>query len=164
MVIGAIGAILYKQHDGFFLKYTDNKAAQTVAWIIIVLSAANVFTVASIINNEIISTVTVVLIIGQINKRNRFINLEIPVLDFLGKISYGIYVIHPLAILAASVLVSGLRVAAPIKYILVYSSIVSITILLAYLSFRYFESYFLRIKSRYSVIESRNTKEEGRIV
>ena len=35
---------------------------------------------------------------GQITKRNNFINLENKVRDFIGKISHAIYVINPLSI------------------------------------------------------------------
>ncbi|HEY4062603.1 MAG TPA: hypothetical protein VGM30_11910 [Puia sp.] len=55
-----------------------------------------------------------------------------------------------------------------------YFFVVATTFLIAHLSYRYFESYFLRLKSKYTVIESANepdlpyndhiTEQIGRIV
>ena len=98
MMIGGVGAILYKQKHSLFLRLVDNKISQSICWFILFLVAINKYHFASIIDNEIISVVGLVIIIGQINIKNRLINLENSIFDFLGKISYGIYVVHPLLI------------------------------------------------------------------
>ena len=55
MMIGAVGAILYKQKHGWFLWFADNKLTQLLAWIVLFLAAINRFHLASIIDNELIS-------------------------------------------------------------------------------------------------------------
>ncbi len=84
------------------------------------------------------------------NPRN-LIPVENRVLDYLGTISYGIYMLHMPAVYATSGLFRGsswwngnlwLYSAA------YYSVAVGLTILLAHLSYRYFESPFLRMKDR----------------
>lgn len=74
--------------------------------------------------------------------------LRAPVLLYLGKISYGLYVFHQLAIFCGPQIVMhqpGFRIL---------SSFV-LTVLLAMLSYRYLESPFLRLKDRFAVIRTR---------
>jgi peptidoglycan/LPS O-acetylase OafA/YrhL len=154
MMIGAIGAILYiKKAVHFF----DNKLSQLICWSIILLIILNKFHFISVIDNEIISMVTVILIIGQINVKNRIINLETKIFDFLGKLSYCIYIIHPLLIFLFSKILNRLDIHYIGKYILVYNTILGSTILLSYLSFIYFENIFMNLKRNYTIIRSSST-------
>jgi len=159
MMIGALGAILYKEKNKAFLQLFDNKIAQLISWIVILLLIINKYHIASVIDNEIICVVTVAVIIGQINIRNRIINLETGVFDFLGKISYGIYIIHPLVIFLFAKILSSIEGADAGKYLLVYSSILLSTILFAFLSYQYFETYFLKLKTKVSIVRSSWTKK-----
>ena len=158
MMIGAIGAILFKKENKLFLKITDNRISQYICWLIILLVAINKFHFASIIDNEIICIVALVLIIGQINIKNRIVNLEINVLDYLGKISYGIYVIHPLLIFLFSQFLNKVNLKAPYKYLFVYTVILATTILISHVSYSYFEKYFLKLKGKFVVVGSAATK------
>ncbi|GAA4734097.1 hypothetical protein GCM10023229_10280 [Flavisolibacter ginsenosidimutans] len=159
MMIGGATAILYKNGNSLFLKLTDNKISQTVAWLFILAVLINRFHIASILDREIISVVTAVIIIGQVNTKNRLINLEQKGFDFLGKISFGIYIYHPLVIFLTSKLLGPLAMPALPKYLLVYLTVSGLTILIAHLSYNYFESYFLRLKERFAVVKSAATKE-----
>lgn len=158
MMIGALGAVLYKQNHKLFLQITDNKISQICCWTIILLLAVNKFHVASVIDNEIISVVALFLIIGQIRIKNRVINLENNVFDFLGKISYGIYVIHPLLIFFSPGVLNLIDIGTPYKYFIVYLSILGVTIFIAYLSYTYFEKVFLNFKKKFVVVDSAGTR------
>jgi len=87
------------------------------------------------------------------------INLEKPLFDFLGKISYGIYVYHPLIIFlvvkTASHLISNLNPTEGL--IVLYTSIPALTILTAYISYELFEKQLLRLKTKYSSVHSSDT-------
>jgi peptidoglycan/LPS O-acetylase OafA/YrhL len=154
MMIGALGAVLFKQNNKLFLNVLDNKLSQSICWFIIFLVAINKFHFASVIDNEIISVVALFLIIGQIRMKNRIINLEVPWLDFLGKISYGIYVIHPFLIFFLAKLFNKLLINEFYKYALVYFLVLVSTILVSYLSYTYIETYFLNLKKRFMVVNS----------
>ena len=142
-----------------FLRVTTSKLSQVLAWGVIALLALNYFHIASVLDHEFVSLVTVILIVGQISSRARIINLEHNVFDFLGQISYGIYVIHPLIIFAAANVMKDIQMNLVVKYMVVYSSIVAVTVLVSYLSYAYFEKWFLQRKQQYSVIKTSASKE-----
>lgn len=158
MLIGAIGAILHKEKHVYLLIWIDNKITQSIAWGFILLLAINRFHLASVIDNEIISVVAVALIIGQIEQRNRLICLENEFFDFLGRISYGIYVIHPLVILLCATIFRPMIAPGAGGYALAYGTVLAFTIAGAYLLNRYVEKPFLLLKSRFAVVPSSGTK------
>lgn len=158
MLLGGLGAVLYYQNNTRFIDFCTNKASQFIAWFIVLLTALNIFHIASVLDNEIISCVTVIIIIGQITQKNRIINLEQPILNFLGKISYGIYVIHPLIIFYSSKLLHGVSVSPVYYYFILYIGITLTTIVVAYISYTYFEKAFLKIKSKFSGVANSPTK------
>ena len=154
MLIGAIGSILYYKNNVTFLKLTNNFIAQFISWLVIFLSTINQFHISSIIDNELISFVTVFLIISQTEKSKRLINLNTSFFDFIGKISYGIYMIHPLIIFYLSKVLVFSNDDSIYNYIIVYCAVFSITIFVAYISYSYFEKYFLDMKDKYSAVKS----------
>lgn len=161
MMIGALGAILYKKEQLLFLRLVDHKVTQSICWMIMFLVAINKYHIASFVDNEILSFVSLFLIIGQIRVKNRIVNLEVNFLDFLGKISYGIYVIHPLLIFLFSKILNQVTDSETFNYIIVYVVILSATIFLSYLSYTYIESYFLKLKKKFEVVKSISTKHSN---
>jgi len=160
MLIGSLGAIFYFNKQALFLKLCTSKIAQALAWFIILLLLLNRFHIASIIDHEIISGVTVILILGQITVKNRLINLDNKICDFLGKISYGMYVIHPLIIFFSARILKGIEMPAVLKYIFVYSFVTGVTIFISWLSYEYFEKRFLKIKMKYTTVASSNARNQ----
>ncbi len=154
MLIGAMGAILLFRQNRHFITLMDNFFTQTIAWLIIILVAVNRFHLISFLDNEFIAVVTVFLIVGQLRLKYRIVNLDIPVFNFLGRISYGIYVFHPLVIFYLSQLIFMDEKMGSGAYGVVYFLIFFLTILVAHVSFEFFEKRFLHLKERYSTIKS----------
>ena len=157
MMIGALGAILYYQKHTLFIRFTKHIAVQALSWLCVILAALNKFHIAAVLDHEFMSGFTVALIIGQIESSRKIINLDYKIFDFLGKLSYGIYVIHPLAVFFAA------QWFVPpgngfLSYALVYACVMGSTILTAYLSYEYLEKWFLKIKLNYSTIISKATR------
>lgn len=123
------------------------------------LLAINRFHIASVIDGEIVSVITVCLIMGQITKKNNIINLENPICDFIGKISYGIYVIHPILIFYFSKLIGHFKSNSIFNYLIVYILITSTTIIISYISYEFFEKKFLKLKAKYSTVNSKNSRD-----
>jgi peptidoglycan/LPS O-acetylase OafA/YrhL len=158
MMIGGLGAIFYKNNRQFFLKLLDNKISQIAAFLILGLLILDKFNINSIVGHFIISITTLTLIVGQINRKNRIINLDLQVFDFLGKISFGIYIYHPLIIFLLSLFFRKLNVPPVYNVILIYIIVFSLTITIAYLSYRLFESKFIRMKYKFAIIKSSGSK------
>jgi peptidoglycan/LPS O-acetylase OafA/YrhL len=88
----------------------------------------------------------------------KLINLENPFLSYLGTISFGIYMYHLLVdymLRSFSPQLLEMNVFSNTQFIILYHACLLVfTVLLSAFSYRYFERFFLRLKSRYSV----NTK------
>lgn len=158
MLIGSLGAIFYFNGKAAFMQLFTAKLTQAICWLVIVLIILNKFHIASVIDHEIISVVTVAIILGQITVKNRLINLDNKVCDFLGKISYGMYIIHPLVIFFAARLFKGLEWADLPKYIFIYAFVVGVTIILSWCSYEYIEKWFLKLKGKFAAVKSSNTR------
>jgi len=159
MIIGGIGAVLYSQRHILFLQFFNHKIFQFLAWVVIFLVTINQFHIISIIDNEIVSIVALILIIGQIEKKNRLINLECTILDFLGKISFGIYIIHPLIIFYLSQIIQ-FKNHDTINYILIYCLTAVVTIIIATISFKFFEKPILNLKRTFTVVNSKSSMSD----
>lgn len=161
MLIGAIGAILYYSGNKFFIQITTHWLIQFIGWLLVVMLYLNFKTIPEPLLAEFTAIVSLILIMGQVAKRPggwSVINLENNVFDFLGKISYGIYVIHPLVIFGAYYVFADLHLPIVAKSVLVYSVILFTTIALSYVSYNYFEKPFLKMKNKFTIVRSSNTK------
>jgi peptidoglycan/LPS O-acetylase OafA/YrhL len=86
--------------------------------------------------------------------------------DFLGKISYGMYVFHPFVIVLTAIPLKYViphLPGKPFQFIAISLVVVPITILVSKLSFVYFESRFLKLKGKYSNIGSTNEQKQTKI-
>ncbi len=86
-----------------------------------------------------------------------FIKLENKMFVFLGNISYGLYMYH-LIVVAAFIGIlkhSGFNIDNSLpSQLVVYFGITGLSILISWLSYRYFESWFLKVKHRFTVVKS----------
>jgi peptidoglycan/LPS O-acetylase OafA/YrhL len=73
---------------------------------------------------------------------------------YLGKISYGLYVYHPIALGLLSALLGQRLLRLPWHVVLVVSGFVA-TVFLAAASYRWLETPFLRLKERFAFVQSR---------
>lgn len=89
------------------------------------------------------------IILNLVRTQTSIINLDYPVFDYLGKISYGIYMYHVFAI---NLVIIGLNkfhlmiIAYPVIFVLV--------ICLSAFSYKFIERYFLTKKNSFSVIST----------
>jgi peptidoglycan/LPS O-acetylase OafA/YrhL len=154
MLIGCIAAILFVQKSVWIARLT-NKYVAIGAWLILFLAIINKIQISSaLIDHEILSIVTVIVILTQITEKNKIVNLDNRVLDFFGKISYGIYVYHPILIFLSIQFLGKFQKDIFINYLFVFSLIFSLTIFLSYFSFHFFENKFIKMKDKFSSIKS----------
>ena len=156
MLIGAIGAILYFNKNRTFIFFTTHKITQIFSWICIFFLAINTTNFYGIIHEEFYAIITLFIIISQVTRKNYIINLENKLCNFIGKISYGIYVIHPLVIFYLSKIIGHFSTPTIFNYCIVFLSVISTTIILAYVSYEFYEKNFLKLKAKFTSIKSSN--------
>lgn len=160
LAIGALGAYLFWKKSTV-LKYLKHPVVQSLPWLLLLLIAFNRFHLFSIIDHEIVSVFVVILIINQISDFRPMVSLENRVFDYLGRISFGIYVYNPLVIFMAYSSFAYLPLPDHLlSYIVVYASVIVLNILIAHVSYFTLERYFLGFKSRYITVRSVASKEE----
>lgn len=157
MFVGVLGAIYLHQDRERFISLCTHRLAQAIAWICMVLLALNKFHVASVIDGELVSVISLILIIGQVTRRNHLISLENKAGNFIGKISYGIYVVHPLVIFYFG-RITGQLPDRPASYFLAYLGITVLVILIAWILNHLIEKRFMQAKTRFMVIRSSDSK------
>jgi peptidoglycan/LPS O-acetylase OafA/YrhL len=74
-------------------------------------------------------------------------------LIYLGRISYGLYVYHLLALILVGRALGG-KAGTPVRFLTYWFGSLILTIVLASVSYRWLESPFLRLKERYTVVRS----------
>jgi peptidoglycan/LPS O-acetylase OafA/YrhL len=75
-------------------------------------------------------------------------------LVYLGKISYGLYVFHVLALRLVGAAMGG-KAGTPARFLVYWCGSLLLTIALASASYRWLEAPFLRVKGRYVAVKSR---------
>lgn len=158
MMLGAIGAFLYMNNYKLIINILTSYLVQIASWSFFLLMGLGFIHVPAVVSQEIISFIALNLILSQILNVNNIINLENAFFDFIGKISYGIYVIHPLIVLLLSRLYKfRLNEYDNLKYVVVYISVIGLTILLAWISYNFYEKPFLKLKTKFTIVKSTNS-------
>ncbi|RCR69798.1 acyltransferase family protein [Larkinella punicea] len=103
------------------------------------------------LHQETYACLFAVIILNLAANKQTLIKLEHPILHYLGKISFGIYMYHMIAIVIAFKL---LQPVFPGNNWLLYSASILLTILLAAASYEWFERRFIKAKIKYSKVVS----------
>jgi peptidoglycan/LPS O-acetylase OafA/YrhL len=97
------------------------------------------------------------LMIAAVSEKS-ILRLEHPLLKNLGKVSYGIYLFHPPVcnlVMLGFVKVFGSPGSVWVYDILYPAACVGLTSLIAHFSYELFEKHFLKIKTKFAVIQTR---------
>ena len=164
MMLGASGAIMYYRGTEWFKRLCNNRNVAIVAWILFFTSGLWAKYIPSPITNEVIALISLLVIMAGLLRKPI---LENKIMNYLGKISYGIYVIHPILIYVGTRLVNEtlrsceqLQNMRSVCFAIIFVVITGLTILIAGLSYKYFEMPFLRMKDKFSVVKSTNERNE----
>lgn len=160
LVLGGLGAYLYFHHKEK-INFVTKRWVEISAWLFFVIVAFNKFHITSIIDHEILSIFTLIIIINQISNPKKIISLENSVMDYLGKISFGLYVYNPLVIYLMSYLflllpIDNKLVKTGLVFLLVIPAIIGVS----HLSYHYFEKRFLKLKNKYTTVQSASSKAD----
>ena len=157
MMLGAIGAILYYTGNKPFNRVLGHRVVGIISLVLLFFSVKWIALIPAPVRPQVIAVLSLVCIVSQ--QHSPIVNLENKVCDFVGKISYGIYVIHPLLVFLLSALYRRYAMQLPhgIDITVIYLTITVATILTAWLSYRFLESPFLRMKNRFAIVHSQNS-------
>jgi peptidoglycan/LPS O-acetylase OafA/YrhL len=147
MTVGAIGGYIFLYHRDTITFFTKFKVLYFLL-ITTILSLMFFPIILPYFQSIIISILFLGLILITINDQNNFV-LRNKQLSYIGKISYGIYMYHPFIMFLVFPFINSYF---PFTYnsllynFSIYFFILSLTILLSHLSYKYFESIFINIK------------------
>ncbi len=156
MAIGGMGAYVLFFKKKKVLEFLFRKSTQLVVFILTIVLCGTGF-IFPIANHELYSVLFCIIILNVSSNPKPLINLENKPLDFLGRISYGLYMYHQLCIvLAVHLLVHYLHFnfeTLPQEILLSALSII-ITVIMAALSYYLYEKRFLNLKGRFMRVKS----------
>lgn len=165
MIIGGIGAYLvFTKHS--LIQYLYARITQVILFGLFVLLLLNYIDLKSIefLQEELLSVVVCGLILNIATNPNSILKLEHPLLNYFGKISYGLYVYHLFAVVLVLKLLPTVfplqEWSTWISYPVTLGLILLLTTGISHLSYKYFESYFLRKKVHFSKVLSGDMVEE----
>lgn len=153
MMIGAFGAYLFFENKKVLLNFVYNPIVLYLS--ILLFFPLNYFTFNSVIQNGIhipISIMFMIIILNISTNKSCKLKLENRIFNYLGNISYGIYMYHLIVIPIVLVIFKSIILNNSLMVnVLVYVLSVLISILVATLSYELFEMPFLRIKKKFEV-------------
>lgn len=161
MAIGGLGAYFLYNKDERVLKPIFTPLVQVATFVLIMVLMLGGIEIP-FINHEFYSILFIIVILNFAANPKCLVSLENKALDYLGKISYSIYMWHGVAIMI------GLHIA---RYFnpelddfssnaIYYVATFLFTLLLSYLSYEYFEMQFLKFKHLYTKVKSGNLEEK----
>lgn len=162
MAIGGVAAYLlfYKKEKVLAVLY--NKYLQIALYLVIGYITVRGITIPYF-TYEFYAIMFAVLILNLSSNKKTVLNFEYKPISYLGKISYGLYMYHNIMLVIAMKLVLMIRpdmLGTLAGNILYYVLAIGMSIIVATLSYEYFEKRFIKAKIRYSdVISGDNAKE-----
>ncbi len=149
MAIGGLFAVLLFQKNKL-LRLLQNNVLFYLTIIITTLLILNGIYIPYF-HYEFYAVLFGIIILNLAANRTILISLENKTLSYLGNISYGLYMYHPIAIVLALNICKSLNALTNWA---IYPLSIFFTILLAGLSYKYFESFFLKYKGKFSNVIS----------
>lgn len=153
MAIGALGAYYLYQKNEQILRILKHPVVYVLAFAVApaqLYLAPEQFQDAYFLLNAV-SFLIIILNVSTSSKSNRW--LENRVFNYLGKISYGIYMYHMMIIaMVLSLLKGWTDPMQPTLWwnVLIYATVLVLTFAVAGFSYAYFESFFLNLKKKFT--------------
>jgi peptidoglycan/LPS O-acetylase OafA/YrhL len=150
MILGAIGAYFtHFQLNSKIVQFIFKPVFQGFLYVLLSLMLYFEFYQKGL-SPEIYSLVFTLILMNLAKNPKTILSLENPVLDYLGKISYGLYMYHTIAVVIAVKIAFNHNQSNWISY----SLTLILTIIMAGLSYQYFEKPFLKLKDKFAVVKS----------
>lgn len=156
MAIGGVGAYILYEKKYKILNFFYSNITQVIVYISVFMLIGFGISIPYL-NDEIYSILFMLIILNLSSNKSTVISINNVIFDYLGKISYGLYMYHPLAIVFVIVMVirttSGTMFYSYSNFIIYFASI-STTIFISSVSYELFEKFFIKKKISFSKIIS----------
>lgn len=156
MAIGAISAYMLFYKKERLLNFLFNRYVQFTVYAVLAVVILRGWTVPWF-NKEFYAIMFAVVILNLAANPKTILNLEYKPLNYLGKISYGLYMYHNIIIVIVLklVLITGLLNVSSLTGGVVFHTLCLIgSIFISALSYEYFEKRILKLKTKYTVVQS----------
>ena len=159
MAVGALGAWVLFSNNEKVLKFIFSKPVQ---WITILCTVLLFITERERYFSTVIEGVVFTSLIMNLSLNKRFpVKLKSKKYDILGNLSYGIYMWHTIIITIVLSLANYTNmINTPLNNLFIFIVPYLLTLVISYLSYKYFESGFLKLKKRFMVVKSSVNKAE----
>ncbi len=148
MALGGLFSYIYYLNKSIILKILYSYTVQLASFIL----GFGLWILGfhlSYFNDEFYAILFSIIILNLSTNTNSLLKLDNKIINFLGKISYGMYIYHWIIIYITIDLLNKFELDIVYYNILLYSITLLVTILISFLSYKYFESYFLKLKSKF---------------
>ncbi|MFY0598775.1 MAG: acyltransferase [Cyclobacteriaceae bacterium] len=160
MAIGGVGASLIFLKKDWFLRIIYHPITLTISSVLIPILA--IYEIHLLYFSYVDAILFVVVIMNICHHRFLYQLLEFKLFKHLGDISYGIYMWHTIVIVVIMKFMDAFELTTGVNVILHFGSFI-ITVVVAHLSYRYFEKPFLKFKERFSFDRARFTSEVPKV-
>jgi peptidoglycan/LPS O-acetylase OafA/YrhL len=161
MALGGLGAyLIFFNEKSRVSKILFEKITQIVIYIAVIILL--ILGIKIPIYNDLFYSIFFVIIIMNVSSNNKtIINFENKIFNFLGKISYGLYIYHIIILTFLWEILYPIFKENTLLFNILYSLVgLTLVVLVAHLSYKYFEYPFLRLKVKFSkIVSGDNTKE-----
>lgn len=149
MAIGGLFAVIYFNQYAGVTRFLQHRWLQIMVWLTVIFL---IYAGKSLgfFHHQIYAVLFGVLIFNLATNSNSVVQFKFKFLDYLGKISYGIYMYHSIVIVLSIKFLQALSVT---NNFLIYGMSFIFTILLSALSYEFFEKRFIDLKLKYGKID-----------
>jgi len=154
IAVGALGALLWDRRPPRLVALLHARATQMLACagIFACLVVTAVTGDEAVVDFRVYAVLFLVVVLNVSTNPASLLRLRSAPLDRLGRMSYGIYMFHPVVIVAVLALVRPWKASLGVvgSDVVLYALTFALTMAVAGLSFAFFEGPFLRLKDRFA--------------
>jgi peptidoglycan/LPS O-acetylase OafA/YrhL len=165
IAVGCLFSTLYYKRDDLSKRILFSRITQAIVLLLLVYCvgvSTYIKHYEGYVDLRVYCLLFSIVVVNAAQNPRTIYRLEAPLLNFLGKISYGIYMYHMICIGIAFYIARAITQSALPQDLILYTLSILFTVLLSWASFRYFESFFLKLKPRLqSLVERRPGMRES---
>lgn len=162
MAVGGLGAVLLFQRH-WLLRIIFHPVVEKLTLAFMIFNAFILYPPDDLTLNLLLCVPYIIFILNVSSNPRSTLKMENWLFNWLGRLSYGIYMYHLAIVYLAFLMFSYMNVQQWDPHVftwVAYIFITAVTIAVAHLSYRYYEMPFLRLKKRFTVIRSGHTVAE----